>query len=208
MGLRLSLMRANTNKPPRSQAAWRKQMLPYKSDHDSAPGGGEQQRRRLETTTAQYAGIHRQCSHDPTLQLPLGPLVLTLKAAFLRKLMILGGDIDNLKGTFVLGSRCDVFLFFLKKTTTKNHTGLKNPFINQQIFILKKRRGRKKYRHWAQDAKQRVWTEARQRLFRKASHLHLMSYFTQYFSGKPKQDRKISLLSDTSWVSTRYQMIP
>lgn len=40
MGLRLSLMRANTNKPPCSQAAWRKQMLPYKSDHDSAPGGG------------------------------------------------------------------------------------------------------------------------------------------------------------------------
>lgn len=74
-------------------------------------GGGQQQRGRLETTTAQYAGIRRQCSHDPTLQLPLGPLVFTLKAAFLRKWMILGGDIDNLKRTFVLGTRCDVIFF-------------------------------------------------------------------------------------------------
>lgn len=71
------------------------------------PGGrgGGQQRRRLETTTAQYAGIHRQCSRVPTLQLPLGALVFTLKAAFLRKLMILGGDLNNLKRTFDLGTR-------------------------------------------------------------------------------------------------------
>lgn len=138
MGLRLSLMRANTNKPPCSQAAWRKQMLPYKSDHDSAPGGGgEQQRRRLETTTAQYAGIHRQCSHDPTLQLPLGPLVLTLKAAFLLKLMILGGDIDNLKRTFVLGTRCDVFS---KKNNKKPHWDEKSCCKSANVHLNNKKK--------------------------------------------------------------------
>lgn len=90
---------------------------------------------------------------------------------------------------------------FLKKNNKKPHWDEKSCCKSANVHLNnKKKMGRKKYRHWAQDTKQRVWTEARQRLFRKASHLHLMSYFMQYFSGKPKHDRKISLLSDTSWV--------
>lgn len=97
-------MRVNTNKPPCSQAAWRKQMLPYKSDHDSPPRGLQTLLERV-TTTAQNPGIRRQFSDAPNLKLPFGFLFdnsvcVILKAALLCDLEILGDEINNLQRTF------------------------------------------------------------------------------------------------------------
>lgn len=71
MDLRLSAMRVNTNKPLCTQAAWKRQMLPYKSDHDSAPRGLQTFLERA-TTTAQNPGIRHQRSDAPNLKLPFG----------------------------------------------------------------------------------------------------------------------------------------
>lgn len=148
MGLRLSLMRANTNKPPGSQAAWRKQMLPYKSDHDSAPGGG--------------GGSSSGDVWKPQLPNMLASVVsvrmIQLSSCLLVLLCLLSKPRSFVNGWFWeatstiwrehLSLEHDVTWFFLK-TTKKTPTWLKNPFANQQMFILikKKKKGEEKNTH-------------------------------------------------------------